>query len=96
MSPPAAVPKGPARQSGRTAVELSKGHVDRVLNMLKVPGVHQVMLRVKIAELNRTAARNFGVNFSATAQFRNGSLLLQSLLNASTTIRSSATSATTS
>ena len=29
-----------------------------VINMLKVPGVHQVMLRVKIAELDRTAARN--------------------------------------
>ena len=51
--------------------------------MLKVPGVHQIMLRVKIAELDRTAARNFGVNFSTSIQFRNGSLLLQSLLNAS-------------
>jgi len=56
---------------------------DRIVNMLKVPGVHQVMLRVKIAELNRTAARNFGVNFSTSIQFRNGTLLLQSLLNAS-------------
>ena len=55
----------------------------RIVNMLKVPGVHQVMLRVKIAELNRTAARNFGVNFSSSIQFRNGTLLLQSLLNAS-------------
>ncbi len=59
------------------------GWSDRIINMLKVPGVHQVMLRVKIAELDRTAARNFGVNFSATAEFRNGTLLLQSLLNAS-------------
>lgn len=56
---------------------------DRVMNMLKVPGVHQVMLRVKIAELNRTAARSFGANFSTAIQFRNGSLLLQSLLSAS-------------
>ena len=59
------------------------GWSDRVINMLKVPGVHQIMLRVKIAELDRTAARNFGVNFSATSEFRNGTLLLQSLLNAS-------------
>ncbi len=56
---------------------------DRVVNMLKVPGVHQIMLRVKIAELDRTAARGFGANFSATIEFRNGTLLLQSLLNAS-------------
>jgi pilus assembly protein CpaC len=56
---------------------------DRIINMLKVPGVHQVMLRVKIAELDRTAARNFGVNFSTSIEFRNGTLLLQSLLNAS-------------
>ena len=56
---------------------------DRIINMLKVPGVHQVMLRVKIAELDRTAARNFGVNFSATIEARNGTLVLQSLLNAS-------------
>jgi pilus assembly protein CpaC len=58
---------------------------DRIINMLKVPGVHQIMLRVKIAELDRTAARNFGVNFSDTIQFHNGTLLLQSLLNASNT-----------
>ncbi|MEI8373388.1 MAG: pilus assembly protein N-terminal domain-containing protein [Planctomycetota bacterium] len=56
---------------------------DRVMNMLKVPGVHQVMLRVKIAELNRTAGRSFSANFSTSIQFRNGSLLLQSLLSAS-------------
>lgn len=34
----------------------------QIINMLRVPGVQQVALRVKIAELNRTAARNFGMN----------------------------------
>ena len=47
------------------------------------PRRHQIMLRVKIAELDRTAARNFGVNFARPIEFRNGTLLLQSLLNAS-------------
>jgi len=36
----------------------------QVINMLRVPGVQQVALRVKIAELNRTAARNFGASIS--------------------------------
>jgi pilus assembly protein CpaC len=58
-------------------------YADRIVNMLKVPGVHQIMLRVKIAELDRTAARNFGINFATTIEFQNGTLLLQSLLNAS-------------
>ncbi len=34
----------------------------QVINMLRVPGIQQVALRVKIAELNRTAARNFGAS----------------------------------
>ena len=53
--------------------------------MLRVPGVQQVALRVKIAELNRSAARGFGVNVAANIDFGdavNGSkLLLASLLN---------------
>ena len=56
---------------------------DFIVNMIKVPGNHQIMLRVKIAELDRTAARSFGVNFATSIQFDNGTLLLQSLLNAS-------------
>lgn len=36
-----------------------------VVNMLRVPGVQQVALRVKIAELNRTAARGFGIDVNA-------------------------------
>ena len=56
-----------------------------VINMLRIPGVQQVALRVKIAELNRSAARNYGVNLSAEINLSNtGSLLLQSLLNTTT------------
>jgi len=35
-----------------------------VINLLRIPGVHQVMLRVTVAEVNRTAARSLGINFS--------------------------------
>jgi pilus assembly protein CpaC len=60
----------------------------QIVNMLRVPGIQQVALRVKIAELNRSAARGFGVNVRANIEFGdavNGSkLLLASLLNTST------------
>lgn len=36
-----------------------------VINLLRVPGEQQVMLRVTVAEVNRTAARSIGVDFSA-------------------------------
>jgi pilus assembly protein CpaC len=55
--------------------------------MLRVPGVQQVALRVKIAELNRTAARNFGVDVNAlvnvTENVAGSKLFINSLLNSS-------------
>lgn len=36
-----------------------------VINLMQVPGEHQVMLKVRIAELSRNAARELGVNLSA-------------------------------
>jgi pilus assembly protein CpaC len=57
----------------------------QIINMLRVPGIQQVALRVKIAELNRTAARNYGIDVSAVANLttnNNGSkLFVNSLLN---------------
>jgi len=35
-----------------------------VINLLEVPGEHQVMLKVRIAELTRTALRELGANFT--------------------------------
>lgn len=35
-----------------------------VINLLRIPGEQQVMLRVTVAEVNRTAARSIGMNFS--------------------------------
>ncbi len=37
-----------------------------VINLLRVPGEQQVMLRVVVAEVNRAAARSIGVNFAIT------------------------------
>ena len=45
----------------------------RILNLLRVPGVHQVMLQVQIAELNRTALRNIGADW--TWAFPTGNIL---------------------
>ena len=54
----------------------------QVVNMLRIPGVQQVALRVKIAELNRTAAHQFGADMDMKFNMGNGSLLLQSMLGA--------------
>ena len=35
----------------------------RIINLLRVPGSQQVMLKVRVAELNRTALRLIGCNF---------------------------------
>ena len=56
----------------------------QIINMLSVPGIQQVALRVKVAELNRTAARNFGIDLDMTFDWSDGNILLQSMLNAST------------
>ena len=86
--------------------ELVSGYADspdargRVLNLLRVPGPQQVMLKVQIAELNRTAMRSAGVSFlfqdghSALGSNIGGGLPLQgdgmegitNLLNATTNV----------
>ncbi|WP_425616935.1 pilus assembly protein N-terminal domain-containing protein [Anatilimnocola sp. NA78] len=57
----------------------------QVINMLRVPGVQQVALRVKIAEMNRSAARGFGVDVKGHINFTDNpdgsQLFLQSMLN---------------
>ncbi|MFM7315534.1 MAG: type II and III secretion system protein family protein [bacterium] len=39
-----------------------------ILNLLRVPTSQQVLLKVRVAELNRTAIRNIGANFLAVDQ----------------------------
>lgn len=48
-----------------------------IINLLQIPGEQQVMLRVTVAEVNRTAARSIGLNFSV--QNNQGTTVFQSL-----------------
>ena len=49
----------------------------RVINLLTVPGEQQVMLKVRIAELTRSAIRELGVNFDAL----DGRFMLESAIS---------------
>lgn len=50
--------------------------IQRIVNLLHVPGEQQVMLKVRIAEISRSAARNIGVDF----QVVQGGFRIQNLL----------------
>jgi pilus assembly protein CpaC len=53
-----------------------------IINMLEVPGEQQVLLKVKIAELNRTALRELGANVDLTFLADNGNeFFLSSVLS---------------
>ncbi|MFO0900969.1 MAG: pilus assembly protein N-terminal domain-containing protein, partial [Pirellulales bacterium] len=54
----------------------------QIINLLRVPGIQQVALRVKVAELNRSAARNFGIDLDMHIDFSDGQVVVRSLLNA--------------
>ena len=45
--------------------QILEGH-SNLVNLLRVPGEQQVMLMVTVAEVNRTAARTIGMDFSIT------------------------------
>lgn len=48
-----------------TAVSLAKAYApDKVVNLMNVGGVHQVMLEVKVAEMNREHGKKIGFNFN--------------------------------
>ncbi len=52
--------------AGGMAIGLGAGTTSFIINRVRVPGPRQVMLHVKIAELNRTAIREIGVNWLDT------------------------------
>lgn len=56
-------------QEGSRGVRAAEGALSQVINLLRVPGPQQVLLKVQVAELNRTALRRLGVSFL----FQNGS-----------------------
>lgn len=55
---------GAQRQAGSSA-QAPKGQETDVINLMQVGGPQQVMLEVKVAEMNRTLAKNLNVDFSA-------------------------------
>jgi pilus assembly protein CpaC len=76
---------------GVSAPVLSKSATGRdhnglqIINMLKLPGIQQVALKVKIAKLVRSAGRNMGIKFNANiglSDSNTGALLLESLASA--------------
>jgi pilus assembly protein CpaC len=60
---------GPVAQS--TAISLALpyagGKKEKVVNLMHVGGVQQVMLEVRVAEINRLVAEEIGINFNAVA-----------------------------
>ena len=59
---PTGDPTSPTGTPGLESYQLSGG--PNVINLLRIPGEQQVMLRVTVAEVNRAAARSIGLNFS--------------------------------
>jgi len=60
---------GPVSQSTAVALALpfAGGKKEKVVNLMHVGGVQQVMLEVRVAEINRVVAERIGVNFNALA-----------------------------
>jgi pilus assembly protein CpaC len=60
---------GPVAQSTALSLALpyAGGKKDKVVNVMHVGGVQQVMLEVRVAEINRVVAERIGVNFNALA-----------------------------
>jgi pilus assembly protein CpaC len=64
---PGGVPVPPAagvspEQGGPAAIEAAV-HKPQIINLIRIPGPQQVLLKVRVAELNRTALREIGSNF---------------------------------
>ncbi len=60
----------PSAQDATRVVDLAgryAGGADKVVNMLKISGNEQVMLKVRIAEMDRQIAKQFGINLAAAA-----------------------------
>lgn len=53
----------PGALRGDTSSGINQGRINnRVINMLEIAGVHQVMLKVTVAEVNRSASRAIGAD----------------------------------
>ena len=61
---PREAPRGPAPINVRDERPQTQGTIiqPQIINLMRVPGVQQVMLKVQVAELNRTALREIGAD----------------------------------
>jgi pilus assembly protein CpaC len=57
-------PVNPDNRLGRGVEDWMLAGGPHVINLLKIPGEQQIMLRVTVAEVSRAAARSIGLNFS--------------------------------
>jgi pilus assembly protein CpaC len=60
--------------SGQPIKETSKGDTPAVINLMTVGGAQQVMLDVKVAEINRTLIKGLNIKFSALQTSNNFSI----------------------
>jgi pilus assembly protein CpaC len=89
-NPPGAppnIPMMPMAGSNSGSGDDSSG--PEIINLLRVPGPQQVMLKVQVAELNRTALRQIGSDFLFADG--SGNILGTRLNNAASTVTSEAT-----
>lgn len=79
----AAGPAGAAAYSEQNPISTTQSERTpaQIINLIRVPGVQQVMLQVRIAEVNRTGLREIGADMVATP---NGNVIGTSIGSAST------------
>ena len=58
--------KGSGDGHSAHATENGDGTGDKVVNLMRVSGQHQVMIDIAVAEMSRTLGRRIGTNFAAT------------------------------
>ncbi len=75
--------RGQVQGIGRVdqAVEIANSYSPSVVNLLDVPGVHQVLLKVKIAEVARTFREEAGINFQILDNDFQGTSMLGGLVS---------------
>jgi pilus assembly protein CpaC len=66
------------------AIEIAQSFVPKVVNLLIVPGTHQVLLKVRIAEVSRSFRKEKGIGFHITDESFVGGSLLGDLISADT------------
>lgn len=75
----------------KSYVPEGEGDKSKLLNLLEVGGVHQVMLEVRVSEMDKVIGRKLGVSFSATSTGNDGHI---KFLGTSTSISTSTATST--